>query len=142
MGVAKHRKHILKTERIAHAGAHCAQNLVRDRLCGQTGRHLEQLLERDAMPYCLSRLLSRLHRERSVVGQRDEYVEVLVGRTAPAGRLVDGEDAEQMPVGVAQRHEERVLGVPRVGAAARRDRRDVARTVVDCVQSNSPAATT
>ena len=119
MAVAQRREHVLEAERVAHAGADSAQDLVGDRLGGQAGRDLEELLERDLVPRRLGRLLRRLHGERGVIGERDEHVELLVGRTAPADRLVDRQDAEQMAVGVAQRDEERVLGMPGVGAVAR-----------------------
>ena len=46
----------------------------------------------------------------------DEHREVVVGRPAPGDGLVDRHDAEHVPLAVAQRHEERVLGVPGVGA--------------------------
>ena len=119
-GVAQRREHVLEAERVAHAEADRAQDLVRRRLGDQPRRHAEQALEREAVPRGLPALLRGLHRERCVLRERDEHVELLVGRPAPAHRLVDGEDAEQVAVGVAHRQEERVLGMPAVLAAPRR----------------------
>ena len=78
------------------------------------------------MPGRRRRLLRRLHGDRRMVGERDEHVQLLVGRTPAAERLVDGEDAEQVAVVVAHRHEESVERMPAVRARAGRDVGDVA----------------
>ena len=76
------------------------------------------------MPRRLRRLLRRLHRERRVVGERHEHVELLVGRAEAAHGPVDRDDPEQMPVGVAHRQEERVLRMPGAGFPVARAGRD------------------
>ena len=79
----------------------------------------EQLLERRPVAGGLLRLLGALDGDRGVVGHRHEHVELLVGRDAAAGGLVDRQDADQVAVGVPQRHEERVERMPAVGLAGR-----------------------
>ena len=66
-------------------------------------------------------LLRRLHRERRMVGERDEHVQLLIRWTLTTDGDIDGEDAEQVPVGVPHRQEERVLRMPRVLAGPRRE---------------------
>ncbi len=63
-----------------------------------------------------------------MVDEGDEHLELVVGRSPAADGLVDGDDPEQAPVLVAHRHEERVLGVPRVRARPRLSLRHVARS--------------
>jgi hypothetical protein len=62
-----------------------------------------------------------LDRLGGVRGQRGEDGEVVVGRAQPRVRLVDGHDAEHVPLAVAQGDEEGVLGVPGVGAVGHLD---------------------
>jgi len=66
-----------------------------------------------------------------MIRERDEHVEFFVGRTAPARRLVDRQDAEQMAGRMPHGDEERVLGMPSIGAGPRLERRNVTRLVVD-----------
>ena len=79
------------------------------------------------------RLLSRLDRERGVLRDRDEDVDLVAARLAAGDRLVDGEDPEQRAVGAAHRDEERVVRMPRVRVVADRqvgrERVEVARPV-------------
>ena len=111
---------VLEAEGVAHADAHVLHDRVRARVRGQARRHPEQLLEREAVACGLGRLLRRLHGDCGVVGECHENVELLVGRTQAAHRLVDGEDADEVAVVMAHRHEERVERMPRVVADARR----------------------
>ena len=111
---------VLEAERVADADADALHDRVRARVRRQARRHREQLLERESVARGLGGLLRRLHGERGVVGERDEDVELLVGRAEAAHRLVDGEDADEVAVVMAHRHEERVEWMPRVGADARR----------------------
>ncbi len=131
MAVPQGREHVLEAEGVVHACADGPQDLVGDGLRGKARRDLEQPFERNLVSRRARRLLRRLQRERSVVGESDEHFELLVGRTAPADRFVDRQDAEQVAVGVAERDEEGVLGLPGVGALPRCERRDIARPVVD-----------
>ena len=85
---------------------------------GQAGGHAQQLLQRESVARRVRRLLRRLQRDGRMVGEGDEDVELLVGRSQPRRRLVDGEDAEQMPVVMAHRHEERVERMPGVVAGS------------------------
>ena len=116
--VASAREHVLEAERVAHAEADRAQDLVAStaRRSAATRRSSSRS-SASAVPRGLACLLRRLHRERGVLRERDEHVELFVGRPPPAHRLVDGEDAEQVAVRVAHRQEERVLGMPAVLAA-------------------------
>ena len=90
---------VLEAERVADADADARR--ISSALGSRSDRDetVEQLLEREPVARGLGRLLRRLHRERRVVGERDEDVELLVGRAQAAHRLVDGEDAEQVAVG-------------------------------------------
>ena len=64
-----------------------------------------------------------------MLGERDEDVELLVRRAPEVDGLVDGQDPEQLPCRMPQRHEQCVLGLPRVGAGPGLHIRDVARGV-------------
>ena len=86
----------------------------------QARRHREQALERLAIRLCVRRLLRRLHDDRRVLGDRDEDVDLVAARLPARDRLVDGEDAEELAVGGAQRREERVVRMPGVRVVAHR----------------------
>ena len=58
--------------------------------------------------------------------RRGAYFVPGVGRPPAGLGLVDRDDADQEPLGVAERHEQGVLRRPRVGVVARRDPRHVA----------------
>ena len=77
----------------------------------------------------LGGLLRTLNGKRGVVGERNEHVELLVRGAPQADRFVHRQDAEQVSVGVTHRHEERVLGLPRIVPPARLRVGDVARGV-------------
>ena len=57
--------------------------------------------------------LCGLHGERRVLADGDEDVDLVAARAAARERLVDGEDAEQLAVRSAHRHEQRVVRMPR-----------------------------
>ncbi len=82
---------------------------------GQPRGHSEELLERRPVARGGGRLLRALHRDRGVIGHRHQDLELLAARQPAGLGLVDREDADQVSVGVAQRHEERVLGMPAPG---------------------------
>ena len=79
------------------------------------------------MPRRLRRLAHRLDGERRMVDERDENLELVVGRPPAADRLVDRDDAEQEATVVTHWNEERVLGIPGVGMARPLSLRQVAR---------------
>jgi len=83
------------------------------------------------VPRRLHRFLRGLNRERRMIRERDEHVELFIRRTAPARRFVDRQDSEQVTGRMPHRDEERVLGMPGIGASPRLERRNVARLVVD-----------
>ena len=68
------------------------------------------------VPYAQAALSARVHAEGEVLKTeyRDEGVELLVRRVAAGIRLVDRDHADQQSLGVAQRHEQGVLGGPGV----------------------------
>ncbi len=96
--------------------ADAAQDLVGGHLAGEPRGDGEQLLEGALVPGRVGRLPCGLHGERRVVGERDEHVQLVVGGAHAVDGLVHGEDSEHGPVGAAHRHEQRVLGSPRVRA--------------------------
>jgi hypothetical protein len=69
--------------------------------------------ERVAVPGRVGRLLRRLDGERRVLGGGDQHCDLVVGRAAAGNGLVDGEHARDLAVRVGERHEQRVVGVPR-----------------------------
>jgi hypothetical protein len=71
-------------------------------------------------------VLRHTERERGVLGDRDERVDLVVGGAPATVRLVHRDDPDEEALGVAQRHEQRVLRRPGVGVVARRDPRHVA----------------
>ena len=89
----------------------------------------------------LLRLLGALDGDRGVVGHRDEHVELLVGRDAAAGGLVDGQDADEMPVRVAQRDEQGVERMPAVRVRGRAATGGTYEPGAWVSQSNSPCGT-
>ena len=120
LGVDERAADVAEVERLADPGAHLAQDLGVRGLAGDARRHGEQLLERALVPRGLRRLAHRLDGERRMVDERDENLEVVVGRPPAADRLVDRDDPEQEAAVVAHRDEERVLGIPGVGSARTR----------------------
>ena len=79
----------------------------------QVRRDREQRLERVAIRLRARRLLGRFDRERRVLADGDQYVELVAGRLAAGDRLVDREDPEQRAVRAAHRGEQRVVRMPR-----------------------------
>jgi hypothetical protein len=71
--------------------------------------------------------LQLLDRVRGLRRHRAQKVEVLVARPAAGDRLVDREDAEQPALGMCQRDEQAVVGIPRVRRVAHGSRRREAR---------------
>ena len=116
-----------EVERLADPGAYLAQDLGVRGLTGDAGRHGEQLLERTLVPRRVRRFAHRLDGEGRMVDERDENLEVVVGRAPAADRLVDRDDAEQEAPVVAHRNEERVLRIPGIGMAGPPSLRQVAR---------------
>ena len=107
----------------------------------QPRRDGEQMFERVAVRLRARGLLCRLHRERGVLGDGDEHVDLVAARLAPGDRLVDGEDAEQLAVRAAHRREQRVVRMPRVRVVADRQVGGVNVEPSSSLQSNSPAGT-
>ena len=117
--------HLLEAERVPDAEADGVELLVDRAVLGEAGGEAEEVVDGGPLALGGGRLLRVLERERGVLGDADEHVEALVGRPAAVGRLVDGHDAEHVAAGRAQRHEQRVLGVPAVGVRVRVGLRDV-----------------
>ena len=82
------------------------------------------MVDRDALTLGGGGLLGVLEREGGVLGDADEQVQPLLAGAAAVGGLVDRKDAQDVAGGRAQRHEERVLGVPVAGIGRRRGIRD------------------
>ena len=110
---------VLEAERRVDAVADRLQDLVDREGLGEARGHLKQLLERGPVAGGLLGLLGALDRDRGVVGHRHEHVQLLVGRDAPARGLVDRQDADQVAVGLPQRHEQRVERMPAVRRRSR-----------------------
>ena len=118
--------HALEPERGADALADREQQAVDRDLLVEVGRHAQHVLERLAVAGGHGGALGVLDGLGGVVGQRREHAQVLVGGPAAAHGLVDGHDPEDLAVAAAQRHEERVLGVPGVRVVGGQHVRDVA----------------
>ena len=110
---------LLEAEGVADGDAHGVEHLLRAGARAQLGGDPQQVLDGGAMAHALLGALRVLDRHRGVGGDGAEDLELVVAG-APAGeRLVDREDAEHGAVGCAQRHEQRILGVPGVGPVGR-----------------------
>ena len=117
VGVDEVDRHLLEVQRARDAVADLLQHLV-DRVVARKARgDLQQLLERGAVARGLDRLLGALQRARGQRDDRDEQVELVVGRAQAGDRLADRDDAEQVAVGVPARHEQLVAGHPGVATA-------------------------
>ena len=67
-----------------------------------------------------------------MLADRDEDIDLVAARPASRERLVDGEDAEQLAVRPAHRHEQRVVRMPR-GRIVGDDEIGCIRRAADCV---------
>jgi hypothetical protein len=94
----------------------------------QAQRHLQKVRERRAVPRRGLVRLRILDRERDVISQRDEDVELTVVGAAQRIGLVDGHHSEQGSVRCLQRYEKDVVRMPRVRIVGDRvDRRCIGR---------------
>ena len=75
-------------------------------------------------------LLRRLDRDRGVRRERAQDFELVVARTQAAARLADREDREHSALGVLERNEQLVLGMPCPRVVERLHRGHVAGTDV------------
>ena len=112
---------VVEAQRGADAGADLLEDRVDRHRLGQARGDAQQLLERGAVAGRLGRGEGVLDGLGGVGGQRGEDREVVVGRTQARDRLVDGHDPEHVPLAVAQRDEEGVLGMPGVGVVGHLD---------------------
>ena len=104
----------------------CAMPVARrleDRLdrrrLGEARRHLQELAQREPVMGGRRRLLEALEGEGDVVGDGHEHLQLLVRRARARVGLADRQDPQHVAVGVEHRHEQLVVGVPRVGVCAR-----------------------
>ena len=95
----------------------CAEQRRRVGRLVQRRRDGEQPLERVAVRLRARAFLRGLDGERRVLGDGDEDVDLVAARPAARDRLVDREDAEQLAVRPAHRHEQRVVRMPGVGSS-------------------------
>ena len=108
------------------AAAHRPENRI-GRLRGrQARRHVEQLLEARTVERCPLGLLSRIDRDRSVLRERDENLDLIGSRPSSVEGLPDREDPEDPALRVLERDEQLVLWMPGLGVVARAQLRDVA----------------
>ena len=112
-----------------HAGAHRLEDQLHRVLAGKLGGHGQQLLERRAVARGLLGALAVVERTRGRGSDRDEVVELGVGRAPPADRLAERHDGKDVPGRVAAGHEELVPRTPRVGVRAAVEIGQVARAI-------------
>src|SRR5206468_9831792 len=98
--VAKVERHLLESERRLDTATHGVQDRVRRVGGGQRRRDLEELLETGAMPRSALGLLRRLDRDRRVLGERDEHLDLVRGRTLSVQGLAHREDSENPSLGI------------------------------------------
>ena len=115
----------VEAERVADPDAHVVQQRVGRKRLLEPRRHPQQLVQRDLVVLARNVLLGALERERRVVGDRRQHLQL--GRPGPAARerLAHRDDAQHVPGGVEQRHEQLVVGVPVAGIVAGRPCRHV-----------------
>ena len=114
----------LETEGAADAVGHALEDVVHLRGLTQARRDLEEVLQRRGVARGRLVRFRVLDRERDVLRDSDQNIELVDVRPAERRRLVDGHHAEQRTGRRPQRHEQHVLGMPRVGIVGRRlDRR-------------------
>ena len=117
---------LLEPERVADAVADGLEDLVRLLRLGQARGDLEDALEHALVLDVVGPVLRHTKRERRVARDRHQGVELLVRGAVPGLGLVDRDHTDQKSLGVAQRHEQGVLGRPGVRVLAHLDARDVA----------------
>ena len=109
----------MEAERLARPPADRVEHLLLRPALGQLGRHGQQVLDRGAVPAPELGGLRLLDRDGRVRDDRAQQLELDRRRAAAGLRLVDGHDPQQRAVAGAQRHHQRVVGVPGVGRRRR-----------------------
>ena len=121
---------LVEPERLRDRVAHLDEQHLRVPRLVQSGRNVEQPFERIAVCLGARRFLRGFDRDRGVLRDGDQDVDLVSARLAAGERLVDGQDPEQASVAAAHRHEERVVGMPRAGVVAHLEIRRVHAAVV------------
>ena len=118
-GVGELNRDLPEPQRVPDPLAGRLEDRLDRRRLGEPRRHLQELAKREPVMGGRGLLLEALEGEGDVVGDRHEHLQLLVRRARARVGLTDRQDPQHVPVGVEHRHEQLVVGVPRVGVGAR-----------------------